>query len=191
MLGEITKDTEVLTIIFLDIDGVMISGRSCIDPVRSRKKRWRTHDERKVWDPCAAGMVRRLLEDFQPSAYVINSTWNLHPDKIKHYASLAELLNYKYTDNLKFLPDDMTNYLDLSNYEPVDIPRVDAIQEWIQRVPPPGVKINWVAFDDAFYHSKPVHERFVNVNPYEGISYENYQQATRILGKPDESVILF
>ena len=192
MLGEITKDTEVLTIIFLDIDGVMVSGRSRIDPVRSRKKRWKTHDERYVWDPCAAGIVRRLLEDFQPSAYVINSTWNLDPDKIKHYAHLAELMNYKYTENLKFLLEDLTGFPRLPKTE-TGIPRVEAIEEWIQRVPPSGVKVNWVAFDDAFH--EPLEfaapRRFVNVDPYDGITYANYLQATEILGKLDTSRIVF
>ena len=51
--------------------------------------------------------------------------------------------------------------------------------------------INWVALDDAYYGSEHPHKRFVNVNPYEGLSFENYRQATRILGKPDESVIAF
>lgn len=155
-----------IKVIFLDIDGVMTPARSYFDRNPS-------------FDPLAVKTINRLVE--RTGAHVVlNSTWN---SKFKHTDELAEFLN---SVGLVALYFDMTSYAKLGFSRAVSI----AAHLGDLKKNFGAEQIDWVSLGDDWSLNEEYPENSIRVDPLNGISVENYRQATKILGNPDPFVVL-
>ena len=165
------------SIIFLDIDGVMIPARSYLRPDADGEGH-AYFIENTDFDAVAANIVRRLCERFDPCKVVFNTSWNQNPERLRGKVVKAGLLEHTYigTEGV----DSRTNFPILPN-------RLIAIEDWINRYPQVvGDEPNWVAFDDQ----QMMDSRAIPIDPLDGILYMDYNRATTILGNHDSRVVM-
>ena len=151
-----------MNILFLDIDGVMIPGRSYIGY---------NGENLPSFDPLGIQIVGKICSQCNAKV-VINSTWS---------GMMRTELEKQIRDS-GLLPN-IFNHLDTlesSTMYPYGIKdRLKAINNWLYLHP---LISNWISLDDTVID----HENAVLVDPMNGISVENYRQATELLGNLDE-----
>ena len=135
-------------------------------PARSYIRGWP-----KGFDPLAVDIIHHLRERFDPCTIVWNTTWNMHTDVLRKYIEHSGIGD---TDSVH----TKTEYPFLRS-------RLDAIEQWCSDYHS-DEEVNWVAFDDA-----PIdHDRAIRVGTENGISVDDYREATNILGRPDDFMVL-
>lgn len=154
-------------IIFLDIDGPMKSGR-CYANEKFRK------DRKGGFDPLAVALINLLCKR-TGAQIVTNSTWNLRDNLREILAGQGIKKAYLHKHLKTTYPRAFGNSYD----------RLQAIQWWIGYWK--RIKVErWCAIDDA-----PIkHDNVVLVDAENGISLDNYRQASDLLGNPDSFVVL-
>ena len=164
------SNTNNTSVIFLDIDGVMIPGRNYIAGFP------------RTFDPLACGILKHICGQLNPCRIVFNSTWNKLSGMLQDAVKESDLMLCKWNNHItnKITIGDTTPYPHVHD-------RLEAIEAWLDGHDTSG---NWVAFDDCYFNKAPPHERFVNIDPMMGITCEAYYRAMRLLGKPDEKVII-
>ncbi len=127
--------------------------------------------ERSGFDPLAVDCVNRICERTN-SKIVFNTTWNRDSDlfeKVIEAGVKEEYIHNHYK----------TEY-SIGIYN-----RLEAIQNWLYYVDEDSIT-NWCALDDA-----PLdHDNAILIDYNNGISVENYREATRLLGNEDKFMVL-
>ena len=144
-------------IIFLDIDGVLCTQRSCVAQ----------RGLMQTLDPVGIKMLELLIQDFK-AQIVLSSTWRLHHDQVSMTAILQNAgmkevpwhQNWK-TDNLYVKP------------------RGEEIKKWLVEQGGPNPK--YLILDDQSDFLEEQKPYYVETSFDVGITYHNYQQARKIL----------
>jgi len=136
-------------IIFLDIDGVLCTARSCV----------RQGGLMQILDPVGIWMLSSIIEEFN-AKLVLSSTWRKFHDQMSMIAILQNsgMPKVPWHQNWK-TPEGHG-------------PRGNEIQEWLENNGGPDPI--YVIIDDDSDMLPEQMTRFVKTDSYEGISYENY-----------------
>ena len=144
-------------IIFLDIDGVILSVRSAAAfggyPWRVRK------EDLKLFDPIAVGLIRRACKE-RGAKIVLSSVWRFTVG----YKLLAERLDLPMIDSTPL------NHSGES--------RGGEIKKWLEQHP--GVKTYAIVDDDTDMLNEQI-PFFVDVDSKNGFSWNNYEKLMVIL----------
>lgn len=155
----------ITKVIFLDIDGPMISGRAAYLPDQTY-----IHS---VFDPCATAMLLRLIEN-SGARIVISSTHGK-----KGYDHIKQLFESNGV-NPNLLHPDWVTPKKLTSW------RIHEISWWLQDHPE---VTSYVAIDDEQLNVKYV-ANSVQCDTYEGFSFRNFLECCLYLdafsGKPEE-----
>ncbi len=152
-----------MKVIFLDIDGVLNSNRSCVAlggmpwPGRRKERDWHR------FDPVAVGLLRRACEE-TGAVCVLSSSWRNVMDE-SEIQELAECLGVQIIGRT---PRSLGNEL-----------RGEQIAEWLsdhQDV------TTWAIVDDDSDMLEEQKDRFVKTTFREGFLFEHYMQLTALLG---------
>lgn len=152
-----------MKVIFLDIDGVLNSSRSCAAfggfpfPGRKRERDWGKFDE------VAIGLLRRIVKQTGASC-VLSSSWRLG-------MSEGEMLDLANRLGVPLIGRTRSN----AGREP----RGAQIQDWLDEHQ--DVQC-YVIVDDDSDVLEEQQEFFVKVQFADGLSFHNHLDATRILG---------
>ena len=152
-----------MNIVFLDVDGVMIPGRSYIGA-----------PEPLSFDPIAVQIVKAIC--WRCAARIVfNSVWSgMRKNDLKMEVAKHDLVFQLFDERME---DSTTAYPYHSDN------RLEAGLTWLQKHNLSETK--FVFLDDALIED----EAAVIVNPENGISVDDYRKATTILGNPDEFMI--
>lgn len=146
-------------IIFLDIDGVLNCTRSVVVN--------KTFD---ILDPIAVKLINKLCEECA-AKIVISSTWR----KLHSIVSLITILEVQGLNKNhlfeEFGLENMTTPVSASGN------RGSEIGMWLEKIP----DVNYVIVDDDTDMLDFQMSRFVHVHGHNGLSYENFYQARKIL----------
>lgn len=147
-----------MTVVFLDIDGVLCTERSC--------EAWRQRGLMQVLDPVGVGLLNFLLKD-SGAKLVLSSTWRLAHDQGSMTAILqnAGLIDIPWHQNWK-TPDRGAS-------------RGQEIEFWMEQHGRPDVYLILDDDRDMLDHQLPF---FVRTNMQDGISYRDFLMAKKILG---------
>lgn len=154
-----------MKIIFLDIDGVINSQRSCMALGDY------PHDPKSTefFDMIAVGLVQRVCRECD-AQIVLSSTWRIH-------ASWVEL---KYTFNLPII--DRTPKLQFGEDRNGEGRGIE-IQRWLEaNAEMRGVE-KYVIVDDDQDFLKEQKEFFVHTSYLDGLSFADFMKMKRILGE--------
>jgi FMN phosphatase YigB (HAD superfamily) len=146
-------------IIFLDIDGVLCTARSCV----------RSQGLMQTLDPVGVQMLCQLIEDTD-AQLVLSSTWRNHHDQMEMtgYLKNAGMHNVPWHQNWK-TPDFKSG------------PRGEEIKHWLTNHAPNNQ--NYLILDDDSDMLPEQMDRFVKTDTYNGITWQNYVAAKEILHK--------
>lgn len=160
------KEEKMSKIIFVDIDGVLVTERSA-------KIGRSQHGYDGFFDPIGIKMLNQLAADFN-AKFVFSTSWrNTYQDTLIHVLNVAGLhTSYTYQIDIYKGSKDTPPY-----FTPKGNTRHDEIQGWIDQHKP----LNFVIFDDVII-KKPISNHWVQTSPDDGISYKMYQRARSILG---------
>ncbi len=150
-------------ILFLDIDGVMKPGRAYLD-------RSQANALDGGFDPLASAAVNMIC--FRTGAWIVfNSVWNNYGhDGLRMIAKREGITAPIHQDATTDFPIHIQD-------------RMSAIRAWINEHPDTPV---WAALDDC-----PMKSPFAILVDFEnGISLDNYREATRLLGNEDKFVVV-
>lgn len=153
-----------MKVIFLDIDGPMKPARCYFHELRAK-------DHDGGFCPLSVAIVNRLCEK-TGAGIVFNTTWNHRFRTLEQAAEFAEV-------------NDLTGKV-LGKTKYPGCERRVAIQDWIDNHAPEPVT-HWVALDDCPSIKGP---NAVLVDGENGISVQNYRDATKILGGDDAFMVL-
>lgn len=152
-----------MKVIFLDIDGVLNSQRSCMAfggfpwPGKHKERSW------EKFDSVAIGLLRRITTK-TGAVCVLSSTWRLGADD----AFLSDL-----SAHLGVQIVGMTRSTYLNEV------RGNQIQDWLNENPEVE---RWCILDDDSDMLPEQMDNFVKVNYQDGLSYQNHLDVIRILG---------
>lgn len=152
-----------MKVIFLDIDGVLNSSRSCAGlggmpwPGKAKERDWH------LFDPVAVGLLRRACKE-TGAVCVLSSSWRMHLDQSDMNA-LADHLGVQIIGRTQ------------SSRSP-EI-RGQQIEEWLDEHP--DVKV-WAILDDDSDMLDHQKGRLVKTMFREGMLFEHYMQLTSLLG---------
>lgn len=150
-----------MKVIFLDVDGVINSLRTCM---AFEGYPWDVDEESlKMFDSVAIALIRRICKKGDVKI-VLSSTWRIG-DKI--YPKMAKALGLPIIDR--------TSYR-LSG----DSRRGDEIAQWLQDHP--EVKEYVIVDDETFDMNKDQQSHIVKVDGEEGLSFKNYRKIHKKLG---------
>ena len=162
MNDEMIEIGEILNVLFVDVDGVLVSKRCYVAD----------GGPEPGFDPVACGIVRQIARRTN-ARIVFNSVWSRDRDKLNEQAALAGL-GYRCPQG----PIACTTYPHGTR------DRLQAITRWIDENAPGDVR--WAALDDAAIND----ERAIRIDPEIGVDRAAYREATRLLGQPDDPVIM-
>lgn len=146
-----------MNIVFLDIDGPMLSGRAWVPWILGGGK-----GNLGLWDPIGVAMVNSLLRE-APAQLVISSTW-----KILGYEEFCDHLKKNQMDP-KYLHEDWKTPRKFSST------RSDEVHLWLEEHPEVQ---KWVSFDDVEVYG----EGAITVSFSDGITLDAYSRAREIFG---------
>lgn len=152
-----------MKVIFLDFDGVLTSTRTCV-----------ALDGRGLWttaDPVAIALVKRLCDEFS-AKIVVSSTWREIYDREGLMLYLHQAgLHRNYIHN-----DWRTPSTRMSSW------RAEEIRTWLESH---SEITGFVIIDDMdFSSSEELKEHAVKTSGTNGMMYEHYDQAKKILSSP-------
>lgn len=154
-----------MKVIFLDIDGVLNSTRSCIAfggyPWPDSNWEW--------FDMVAVRLLRKLIKE-TGSKVVLSSSWR------------TTLAGDRWNQLQNFLG---ISFLDRTRSDIMSYNRGDEIQQWINDC---KEEVDaYVIIDDMEPSTFHKHQQpnFIHVNHEDGFSYDNFYQAAKILGVED------
>jgi hypothetical protein len=157
-------------IIFLDMDGVLCTPRACV-------AMGDTGGVYAYLDPIACALVRKLCEDHN-AKIVVSSAWR----KLYNYLAFGAILDAACPRLGRYLWPDNEDWRTVS-YVPNDdfgsnTDRGREILDWVKRHETEFN--NFVVLDDMM-DMRPVDHALVLCNYYDGLSYQNYEDAAKIL----------
>lgn len=176
-----------MKIIFLDIDGVLNSGRSWIAFAHKTKQLDQEFSEAddpyfermtiNTIDPVAVGLVNKVLRDFD-AKIVLSSSHRKHfpdgPEKLELIRKYLTRLGLEGERCIGFTP---------SLYRK----RGEEIEKWLndhrQYV------THYIVLDDAADFTAEQLEFHVHTDPALGVSEENYRHMTRLFGREDSGMV--
>lgn len=160
------KEEKMSKIIFVDIDGVLVTERSA----RIGKHQ---HGYLGAFDPIGVRMLNQLADDYN-AQFVFSTSWrNEYQDCLIHVMNVAGLHTSHVYQVESYKPSrDVPPYFTRGGET-----RHDEIMQWIDEHKP----ANFVIFDDVII-KKPISNHWVQTSPDDGISYKMYQRARSILG---------
>lgn len=174
-----------MKIIFLDIDGVLNSGRSFI--AFAKNARDAEYEDDPYWykltkstiDPVSVGLLNRVLEDFD-AKIVLSSTHRMHfPDGPGKLAQIQD-----YLTNLGVQGERCMGWTPRLNTI-----RGKEIAAWLE----PNIAAvvdSYIILDDSSDFLPEQMEFHVHCKGGHGITEENYYQMTRLFGREDSGLIL-
>jgi hypothetical protein len=157
-----------MNVIFLDIDGVLVTTRTFLA----------RFEDRNAFDPVGCRIIHRICNHFKVKL-VISSTWRFHSDlntvDVPRAPDDHLRRNLEKEDLLRYLHDDWRT-IDLHRFNN-DKVRGDEIAEWLSRHP--EVKKYAILDDDSDMLASqfPV---FVHTRFDEGIQVEHWRQLEEI-----------
>lgn len=173
-----------MKIIFLDIDGVLNSGRSFI-AFSHRAREWENADDpyykritKATIDDVSVGLLNRVLRDFDANI-VLSSTHRMHfADDDKKLSMIQDYLSYLGVDGERCVGFT---------------PRFNAIRgveikHWLDETSLPVESI--IILDDSSDFLPEQMEFHVHCEGGHGITEENYRQMTRLFGREDTGLVL-
>lgn len=172
----------MMKVIFLDIDGVLNSGRSVIAFAYKAKEEtdepYGVRFAKATVDPVSVGLLNRVLRDFD-AKIVLSSTHRSHfgePNKLQKIQEYLTSLGVEGDRCIGFTPSLHTI-------------RGIEIQAWIDDNPHNQIE-NMIILDDSS-DFLPVQKEFhVYCEGGHGISEENYRHMTRLFGREDSGLVL-
>ena len=172
--------------IFLDIDGVLNSGRSFIAFAKNARSAEFENDAywfkitKSTIDPVSVGLLNKVLEDFD-ARFVLSSSHRLHfkdgedkLDKIQAFMS-----------NLGVLGERCIGYTPYSNTI-----RGKEIAHWINDNKDSYPIEHMIILDDSSDFLPEQMEFHVHCKGGHGITEENYYDMTRLFGRADSGLVL-
>jgi hypothetical protein len=172
-----------LKILFLDVDGVLNSERSFLAG-GARLRAWTNSNDpyfvkitKCTIDPIACELVNRICAEIDVKI-VISSTHRMHftdsPEKLQQLKD--------YFGELGIGPDFIIDWTLRLHTR-----RGEEIREWLLRHPE---VTHYVIFDDSADMLEEQMEYFIHVDAGQGLSAQNYRDATRLFGREDSGLIL-
>lgn len=175
-----------MKIIFLDIDGVLNSGRSFI--AFAKNSRAVEHEDDPYWykitkatiDPVSVGLLNRVLEDFD-AYFVLSSTHRMH---FEDDANKLDKIR-AYMTNLGVLGERCLGFT----------PRLNAIrgieiQDWLDQHAQRYEDLHIIILDDSSDFLPEQMQFHVHCKGGHGITEENYREMTRLFGREDSGILL-
>jgi hypothetical protein len=153
-----------MKVIFLDIDGVMKPGRCYFHELMSK-------DIDGGFDPLAVAIVNRLCAK-TGAGIVFNTTWNHRFNTMEKAVEFGEV------------SDLSGKILGKTKYPGCE--RRVAIEDWLKNHAPEPVT-HWVALDDC---PSIKGDNAILIDGENGITIQNYRDATKILGGNDAFMVL-
>jgi hypothetical protein len=147
-----------MKILFLDIDGVLNSYRSCFATGNFPHK----PSELEHFDMIAVGLIRKVCEETN-TKIVLSSTWRMN----KNWVELKDTLNLPIIDRTP------VHYSSIRDGQ-----RGEEVREWLTQHP--EVK-QYAIVDDGNDFLLEQQPYFVKTDFAEGLSYKNYLQLKEIL----------
>ena len=161
------------TVLFVDVDGVLITQRSWIRPTRCK--------QHPRFDPLGAQILSAICERCE-TTLVWNTTHSMYADPgmngLEAMARMEKLQRYTLSQS------DGIRTGDATRYPREEGNRLKAIEQWLGTYAQEHTR--WCALDDAMIDD----ERAIKVNGDIGITAQEYKEATRLLGHPHEPLIL-
>lgn len=166
---------ENIKIIFLDIDGPLISSRAEFLPTNRTSLRDKSDPMQqghfKTFDPCAVWMMNDIIHKVNPTI-VMSTSW------ANHY-SLDKLFEFFDYNKLKINHGNV--HEDWVTPKKFSSQRCHEIQFWLDEHPE---ITEWVAIDDSIMpeHFGQKEDRIIQVDSYDGFNFRNYLQTLKMLG---------
>lgn len=161
-----------MKIIFLDVDGPLISTRSGFLQKEGKVLR--------KFDPVSAAAIKEVINRTQAKV-VISSSWS-H----QGYDAVVQLFAENGWDIVPDLHPEWTTPKKFSSG------RIHEIKWWVGDYPEysNGEELtHWVAIDDSYLDPEWV-PNLVWVDTYEGFTFRNFLETLEFLGQPDEQQML-
>lgn len=172
-----------MKILFLDIDGVINSERSCLAGA-FRMKDWSEENDayfmrwtKATIDPVACGLVNRLLREFDDLFIVLSSS---HRQNFRETPEKRSEIKAYLSD----LGVDGDRCIDYTPY--MNSIRGIQIQDWLNRHPE---VTHYVILDDSSDMMEEQLQNFVRTNPDIGFSAYDYRRASKLLGGNPSEII--
>ena len=177
-----------MNIIFLDIDGVLNSGRSFIAGAHKAREHENADDPyykkitKATIDPVSVGLVNKVLRDFD--AYIVlSSTHRMHfPDGDEKLEMIQDYLTYLGVDGSRCI-----------GYTPrFNAIRGVEIKHWLDDAPSrfPDASFKIIILDDSSDFLPEQLEFHVHCKGGHGVTEENYREMTRLFGREDCGLVL-
>ena len=177
-----------MKIVFLDIDGVLNSGRTFIAYAHKQKAYNAENPHDPYWkkmtkctvDEVSVGLLNKVLLDFD-AHIVLSSTHRMHfPESDIKLSQIKDYLTF-----LGVLGDRCIGYT----------PRLNAIRgveiaDWINRNQKEYEVENMIILDDSSDFLPEQMEYHVHCKGGHGITEQNYRDMTRLFGREDSGLIL-
>lgn len=151
-----------MKVLFLDIDGVLCSDRSCI-ALGGMPHPWpEDHQDWHLFDPVAVALLRRVIRE-TGAVCVLSSSWRVLLPSLN---SLAAWLDVPIIDRTR----------PTSGMEP----RGEQIGDWLEAHPE---VTRYAIIDDSIDMVGDQFDWFVRVLPADGMSQMNYLELVTLLGR--------
>lgn len=170
-------------IIFLDFDGVLNSVRSvvadkkCVNALNAKHAILAGHTITSGFDPIAVKLIWRIME--QTDAFiVVSSAW-------RKTINLSDIRNIFHTEF--GWPDGGDERIIGVTGRRDNGFRGHEVQDWIDNHTVGIRNFQYIIIDDSGDFHDHQFKRFVQTDPYNGLSYEDYKKALQLFNvEPDE-----
>lgn len=178
-----------MNIIFLDIDGVLVTTRSFLSANGfnsvNPEKPVMTFERKHQFDPIGCGILLRIIKEFDVKV-VISSTWRFNAvmsevvqkGDEEHKFKNSLYVNLKNGGLLPFVHTDWRT-IDLHRFNEEKV-RGDEIKEWLTRHPE---VTNYAIIDDDSDMLDEQKNHFVHINGQDGILTNSYYDLESIFKK--------
>lgn len=174
-----------MKIVFLDIDGVLNSDRSFVAMAGKDLGRegdgYITRITVTTIDPIAVGILNKILQQCD-AHFVLSSSHRMNFDRGNDEVAIPEMKEY-----LARLGIDVSRCLGRTPI--LHTSRGSEIAIWLENNKFNYFVDSFVILDDHADMLPEQHENFVRTDSRVGLTAENYREACRILGSPDDQPV--
>ncbi|QDJ96453.1 hypothetical protein Xoosp13_267 [Xanthomonas phage Xoo-sp13] len=169
-------------IIFLDFDGVINSVRSvvadqkCVNALQAKHAILAGHKIASGFDPVAVKLIWQICNKLD--AYiVVSSAWR----KAININDIRKIFHTEF--GWSSGPDE--RIIGVTGRHDNGF-RGDEIQAWIDSHTVGITNFQYIIVDDSYDFHDHQHKRFIQTDPYNGFSYENYSKALELFGSEED-----
>lgn len=171
-------------IIFLDFDGVLNSVRSvvadqkCVNAVRVKYDILAGHKIHSGFDPIAVKLIKEIVRR-TGARIVVSSAWR----KAISLRDIRDIFHGEFG-----WPDGDDELIIATTGSSDNGHRGTEIQNWIDAYTVDVRNFQYIIIDDSYDFHDHQMKRFIQTDPYNGISYQDYSKALTLFGAEQDAL---